>query len=93
MATKWLTVIEAAPYLKMDGSTVYKLAQEGKLPIHVEQAVTDRAIAFATQLPENGYDIRAVQELLGHKDAKTTLIDTHVLNRGPSGVRSPMDGL
>ena len=49
MAAKWLTVIEAAPYLKMDGSTVYKLAQEGKLPIHVEQAVTDRAIAFAAQ--------------------------------------------
>jgi len=42
---------------------------------------------------ESGYDIRTVQELLGHNDVKTTMIYTHVLNRGPAGVRSPMDGL
>lgn len=70
---------------------VRKAAQQAGIAKRVNPHVFRHS--FATHLLEAGYDIRTIQELLGHKDVKTTMIYTHVAQRGVMGVRSPLDEL
>ena len=77
----------------IDESSLQKAVREAARRVGIQKRVTCHTFrhSFATHLLENGYDIRTVQELLGHKDVKTTMIYTHVLNRGGLAVRSPLD--
>ena len=74
-------------------NTVQKGVKKAAKKAGIAKRVTPHTFrhSFATHLLENHYDIRTVQELLGHKDVKTTMIYTHVLNRGGLAVRSPLD--
>jgi len=76
-------------------ATVQKAVRSAAMASKINKHVTPHTFrhSFATHLLEAGYDIRTVQELLGHKNVKTTMIYTHVLNRGPKAVRSPLDSI
>jgi integron integrase len=79
----------------ISSSTIQKAVREAAKAAKIGKHVTPHTFrhSFATHLLESGYDIRTVQELLGHMDVKTTMIYTHVLNRGPKAVHSPLDEL
>ncbi len=77
----------------IDPSVIQRVVHETVLKSGISKPISCHTFrhSFATHLLEAGYDIRTIQELLGHSDVKTTMIYTHVLNRGSMGVQSPID--
>jgi site-specific recombinase XerD len=72
---------------------VQRYVKKAALAVDIAKPTTPHTLrhSFATHLLQSGYDIRTVQELLGHSDVSTTMIYTHVLNKGGRGVLSPLD--
>lgn len=91
----WHATMQQRQTHHMHATVLQRAVSAAAVRAGITQRVTCHTFrhCFATHLLEDGYDIRTVQELLGHADVSTTMIYTHVLNRGGRGVRSPLDAV